>query len=73
MLRISAELGLRRIPITPEVRSQNILGERNRAQERKTKTSFAQGKGRREGVYLEKGIQESCVFRLCFTSGHRSR
>ena len=35
MYRISAKPGLRRIPIAPEVRSQNILDERNRAQERK--------------------------------------
>lgn len=35
MYRISAGAGFRRIPIAPEVRSQNILDERNRAQERK--------------------------------------
>ena len=66
MYRISAKPGLRGIPIAPEVRSQNILDGGNRAQERKVKTSCAQGKRRSEGVYFEKGIQESCVFPLCF-------
>ena len=66
MYRISAKSGLRGIPIAPEVRPQNILDGGNRAQERKVKTSCAQGKRRREGVYFEKGIQESCVFPLCF-------